>query len=635
MARRGSKRALVAAREFPEKDGPSVEVLAASGADAATALALETKLVARRILDLEGTLRLRDRVAAFGDMAVLVRNSEVTLAFASAFDEAGIPYLVGRGRGFYEAREITDLVHMLRVLEKNEDEISMAAVLRSPLVGVSDEALLRLKQCGNLADAVRRLEMNAHDPADFARLERFRALLRDLRAVKDYVGFDRLLLQAMDSAAYTHEPGSRAAANVEKFLAIAREASARLTLAEFVDELEVIRAADPRDTDAPPEDLGNAVRILTVHAAKGLEFPIVFLAALHKGMDTSLGDISFSPRVGLGARWRNPLTGDEKDDLYHSAIRQERKQREIDEGNRLFYVAMTRAEEHLVLSYSRTEAAVKNWAALVEARMQVTHATTAPPALLRDRVAAARGQADQLAPPVMEGQYDSNATVTSVAMFGNCPRRYYLERYLGWEGERVEAEGSGSAEFGLQVHSLLAGAEVQDCHPAAARLAESFRSSALGRRASRAGLVEREFDFLLAVEDVVLRGQIDLWFEEKGEMVLIDYKTDAAPHAEVYGDQLRLYAVALESIAGRLPDHAYIYFLRAGEAAPVDLSPLALHATRALVREFRDTQESLTFPIRPGEQCLRCPYFRNLCPAEVISLSTCAEPLSSPSSPSF
>src|SRR5439155_8331539 len=118
----------------------------------------------------------------------------------------------------------------------------------------------------------------------------------------------------------------------------------RLTLGEFVDGLEVIRAADPRDTDAPPEDSANAVRILTVHAAKGLEFPIVFLAALHKGMDTNIGEISYSPRLGLGARWRNPVTGEEKDDLYHHAIRQERKQREIDEGNRLFYVAMTRAE---------------------------------------------------------------------------------------------------------------------------------------------------------------------------------------------------------------------------------------------------------------------------------------------------
>ena len=636
-------RALVAAKEFPEKACPSVEVWAAVAADAEAAAALESRWLAHRILDLEGRLQLRTHTAGFGDIAVLVRNSEVTGAFAEAFDAAGIPYLVGRGRGFYDAREITDLVHLLRVLVNGEDEISMAAVLRSPLVGVSDEALLRLKQCGNLGDAVRRLEMNAHEPADLERLERFRALVRDARAVQDYVGFDRLLLRAMDGAAYTHPPGSRAAANVEKFLAIAREAASRQTLAEFVAELEVIRAADPRDTDAPPEDVENAVRIMTVHAAKGLEFPVVFLAALHKGMDTSLGTISFSPRVGLGVRWRNPLTGEEKDDLRQHAIREERKQRDADEGNRLFYVGMTRAEEHLVLSYARTGAAPKNWAALVEERLPVTRVTKAPELRARQRAAAEREQPVPVDPPQLAGQYDSNASVTSVTMFGNCPRRYYLERYLaaappaapdapGRDSERAAA-GAGTA-FGLQVHALLAGAGVDGPQPEAVRLAESFRATELGRRAARAARIEREFDFLLAIEDVVLSGQIDLWFEDRGQLILVDYKTDTEPHPEAYGDQLRLYTLALEQIAGRLPDHAYIYFLRAGGPAPVDLSPLALHATRALVREFRDAQERLEFPLKTGEACRRCPYFGNLCPAEMVSLSSCAEPLSSPSSPS-
>ena len=412
---------------------------------------------------------------------------------------------MGRGRGFYEGREITDLVHLLRVLVNPRDEISMAAVLRSPLAGVSDEALFRLKQSDNLGAAVRRLELNTHDPSDFARLERFRANLRDWRAVKDYIGFDRLLLRAMDAAGYVHEPGSRAAANVEKFLTIAREAGSRLTLAEFVEELEIVRASDPRDTDAPPEDSAHAVRILTVHAAKGLELPIVFLAAIHKGMDTGVGDVSFSPRVGLGARWRNPVTGDEKDDLYQSAIRQERKQREAEEGNRLFYVAMTRAEEHLVMSYSHTDAAPKNWAAAVEQsvaqvpglRIRVQAVSKPPDPLVRESAALTQEAPQYLAAPPLAGQYDSNATATSVALFARCPRRYYLERYLGWEmpasrGAASSASEMPASEFGLQVHALLAGTPVENAHPEAARLADSFHASALGRRAARAGRIERD-----------------------------------------------------------------------------------------------------------------------------------------------
>src|SRR5256885_1217022 len=80
------------------------------------------------------------------------------------------------------------------------------------------------------------------------------------------------------------------------------------------------------------------------------------------------------------ARWRDPVTGKAKDDVYQHAIRELRKQREIEEGNRLFYVAMTRAEQHLVLSYSRTETAPKNWAALLEERWDgdVTRVTKPP-----------------------------------------------------------------------------------------------------------------------------------------------------------------------------------------------------------------------------------------------------------------
>ena len=75
---------------------------------------------------------------------MLVRNTEVLGHFCAAFDAAGIPYVVNRGKGFYDTREVNDLVHLLRVIANPRDEISLAAVLRSPLVGASDEALLWL-----------------------------------------------------------------------------------------------------------------------------------------------------------------------------------------------------------------------------------------------------------------------------------------------------------------------------------------------------------------------------------------------------------------------------------------------------------------------------------------------------------
>ncbi len=141
-------RRLVPGLMFPAKSEPSVEVLAA------TTPKLEAQWVAARIAELEGRLPLRDRAAEFRDFAVLVRNSEVLAEFTSAFDDCGIPYVVNRGKGFYETREVVDLMLLLRVVVNPRDEVAMAAVLRSPFVAVSDEALFRLKLLGNLGGAL-------------------------------------------------------------------------------------------------------------------------------------------------------------------------------------------------------------------------------------------------------------------------------------------------------------------------------------------------------------------------------------------------------------------------------------------------------------------------------------------------
>jgi len=168
---------------------------------------------------------------------------------------------------------------------------------------------------------------------------------------------------------------------------------------------------------------------------------------------------------------------------------------------------------------------------------------------------------------------------------------------------------------------LLADKPVDDPDPRAVRLADAFRKSPLGRRVERATRVEREFDFLMAVGPLVLSGQIDLWFEEGGELVVVDYKTDAvsasAAHhrAEEYELQVRLYAMAVERVTGRAPNRACLHFLTPGVVVDVDLAPSLLDPPEETVREFVEAQEKLEFPLREGEQCRRCQFYKGLCPA--------------------
>jgi ATP-dependent exoDNAse (exonuclease V) beta subunit len=591
------------------------------------------------------------------DFAVLVRNTEVIPDFTTAFDEAGIPYVVNRGKGFYETREVNDLTHLLRTIANPRDEISLAAVLRSPLVGASDEALLGLKALGeNIGAQLMRLGPDTiadFDPADRSKLIGFRDRLRGWRARREYVTFDRLLLEAMDQCGYRPESGARGAANIEKFLAQAREASRRQSLDEFVDELSRLRASNPREPDAPVDDIANAVKVMTVHSAKGLEFPVVFVAALHKGVESSPPVVAFSRQFGLGARWRNPAKRqrEDKDDSFQHALREEWKKREQEESDRLLYVAMTRAEEHLVLSFS----ARKQWAKDVVERLQLVLdeprdeivTRVAPdgkewslrvvvaaqaPELLKHAVAtesqspeSPNPEEELLDAPAIADRQDANATVTALAKFASCPREYFLSHYVGFEGrprKLLDADTDlPASELGTQVHALLAGTALPDADPEAIRLAGVFRQSALARRAEKASRAEREFDFLMSVEDLVIIGQVDLWFLEGGELVIVDYKTDdvtasrAHQRAQDYAPQLRLYAMAVERIAGRPVDRAWLHFLRPNVAVEVDLAPSLLDSPEQLVRDFQEAQSKGEFPLNEGELCLRCPFYKDLCPA--------------------
>jgi ATP-dependent exoDNAse (exonuclease V) beta subunit len=388
---------------------------------------------------------------------------------------------------------------------------------------------------------------------------------------------------------------------------------------------------------------------------------------LQKGVESNPPVVAFSRYTGLGARWRNPAAkgkgrAEEKDDRFQHAIREERARRERDEANRLLYVAMTRAGQRLVLTLSSSGKKLANWAARVADSLHLD--VTAPgdqvveratpygsPWPLRVLVAdrapetgrflavAAQGEGlrndpeiEWLPRPEVTEQEDGNATVTALAEFSKCPRRYFLGRYLGFAGrERQRPKPDETIrelpadEFGTLVHELLAGKEpaltIAAPDPEALRLASVFRAGPLGRRLAHATRVEREFDFLMALDGLVLSGQVDLWFEEGGRIEIVDYKTDAVPAAEAprraqdYALQLRIYAMAIERLTGRAPDGAWLHFLRPDRVVEVDLAPSLLESPEQVVAEFAQAQARMEFPLREGEHCARCPFFKGLCPA--------------------
>ena len=660
----------VAAREFSRPaGGPCLEILIAHGPDAESAQRLEALHLAARITELRRRLVLESGPAEYRDFAVLARTFDQLRVVEQALRARGIPSQVAAGRGFYETREVRDQLCFLRALLDPADEISLAAVLRSPLCGVSDDALLRLKLASpvlseGLADA-------AGLPApDAGKLVRFAGLLARFRRERDLTPLDRLLARLLAETGYEswllQQPdGAQRVANVRKLMALARKcrSGGASGLAEFVERAEDLEREQAREAEAqPPDQTADAVRLLTVHAAKGLEFPVVILPAINRGTRSDQEAIRFSPGIGAGIRWRDPLTGHQEPDLVAEAVSAERKAQKREEAERLFYVAMTRAEELLILSASfGGPARSEQWAARLRSNLGIDlKCIDKEPRLVRLAGVPARllqtnqpppaplevAEDAPPAPPVVfyerpaaVDQADASVSVSSVALFGRCPRRYYLSRYLGWEeelgpdaadthqdGRAAETDDLEPDEFGRLVHRLLAGLlEPEQAPPEAVRLAGAFWSSPWGRRASAARRIEREYGFVIPLGDRLLRGQIDVWLEDDDGITVIDYKSDqveaggAAARAAEYALQARLYAMAVEALTGTRPARAILYFLRPSLAIEVGLEAAALAEARRLVEEVFQAQSLLRFPLRIGEQCLRCPHFQGRCPAAGVA----------------
>ncbi len=657
-------RPLHARKAFSEKSCPSVDVLMANVKEGREEL--EADLVAQRILELHRTLRIRDgeatRPACFRDFAILLRSAENHIArFAAALDRIGIPHLLTRRANFFDEREVIDLRRVLAAIANPMDDISLAAVLRSPLVAVSDEALLVLKQQPTLASGLMQIEEHARgllNLQDWQRLLAFRRNLQSWRAAQPHIDPERLLLRVMDDSGFIWNPATSEGAKIEKFLSIVRGYGQSMGLRELCDLLERMQIDNAREQDAPLDEKLDAVRLLTAHASKGLEFPIVVIPAMSSKVKTSLPEVLFTPTHGLGAKWKIPGTLSAScSDHVHAANTAEMQDRDEEEAHRLLYVALTRAEDHLVLSWGGSGSA--EWASVVNNQLGLSRVTAddtpqviecvspyGQPFAVRVLRATAlpetRGvhynegrvpEPEILYPPEQVGQHDSSASVTSLTQFAICPRKYFLSRYLGLEAaprarrERVIDQDEApeprldAGELGTQVHRLLAGERVPDTDLRAIAMADNFERSALSKRARKAMRQEREYEFMLAIDDMIVSGTIDLWFQDARGTVVVDYKTDDVSPAEAverardYSLQLRLYALALERENGARPTHAYLHFLRPDVLMEVDISGDLENEVLQAVTALMSAQDTGDFPLHEAAHCQRCAFYRGPCPA--------------------
>jgi ATP-dependent helicase/nuclease subunit A len=282
-----------------------------------------------------------------GDIGILFRTKESHQEYEKALERSQIPSYVYKGLGFFEADEIKDVLALLRYLASPASNLRAAAFLRSRLVRLSDPALQALAP--NLAAALsgpRPAALDTLDSEDRRVLALTRESVTRWLGLVDRVPPAELLEMVLDETAYLFETrGARvrqARENLKKIRTMIRRVQNRgyTTIARLAEHLERLTAGDESNAVI---DAGDAVSLMTIHAAKGLEFPVVFVVNLSKGTATRRAPIRVVSDSEGGRAWLS--VGD-----FQSEADEDAKAKEREETKRVLYVALTRARDRLYLA---------------------------------------------------------------------------------------------------------------------------------------------------------------------------------------------------------------------------------------------------------------------------------------------
>jgi DNA helicase II / ATP-dependent DNA helicase PcrA len=578
---------------------------AGSGPPVSVLMAPDSRTEARSVA--EAIRRLHVSGRAFRDIAVLSHSVRMLpREFEDELRRQGIPYVTSGGSGFFDRQEIKDVVALLRLAENPMDDGALVRLLQGPIVRLPDRGMyqlaarrfgrqgMRLRDCFDESMREGFPEMDAKVAAEATRLVDLTdrvGLLRDALTVAD------ILNRLLEESGYlrwaelrAQRDGSpRALLNLRKVFQLAGRFERDLALAgigDFVRHLDQVIDADLAVGEAAEEVEGTeAVSLLTIHAAKGLEFPVVFLVNLRPPRPRDTERLFFDPEsTGFVMKnWR----GEKHPHYVDTSPGAPAVALAIGERRRIVYVGVTRAKDALYVTATREEqsphevgangledhdhfAEILSWAlahpeaaVVVEAEQLELPVPRAVNGQVSDEPAIVARVLDRLEriKPVTAADGASAPAQVELSFsqlhdFELCPVRYRFAHV--WrvpappdELQPAHVRAAGSTELGAAVHEALAawhmnGGDLLDLYrgPEAGReMLERYQRHPLA--AGRTLAVEAGFN--MAVGATRVRGLVDRICEVEGKIALVDFKTNATLDDELldaYSLQLRIYAVA-------------------------------------------------------------------------------------------
>ncbi len=572
------------------------------------------------------------------DVAILFRKLTDIHDYLEPLRRHGIRYVVEGERHFYAAKEIIDTVNLLRAIDNPHDRLALVAVLRSPLGALTDQNIYDL-HCRNLLDyrQAKRLGKENVPPTLAALYLKLSQLHDECRVLPVGEAVSHIFAALpLKPLAACHYHGEQAVANIEKLRQqadlLGREDGA-VTFKKAVRQLQqrVLDIKEEGESVLAEENV-DAVRIMSIHKSKGLEFPIVVLAGSHAGTDgrqTRTAEALFD--------WSSGLTGlcvGRYTDLAGLYVLEKNRLKVEEEQKRVFYVAMTRAREHLVISGApSTRRSNGNFISMLDqqldqgtggdagesavveigsGRLQVNRIQAALTAPGRAKSKASGAEKKRDWRPYVElwtkRRQDYEASDSAPA-FVTPTWLQSQERKItetAKDGERPAHQRSPAMLVGDLAHRFLENWDFSNDKESFRDRLGPFLASGLPREFQRdlpmitgeleaiferfvhskiydelagARLLGREVPLLMPWGDRVMEGVIDLVYEHRGLLYVADYKTDRIERKELqtaaqrYRRQTEIYSQAVRQSLRREVAAFKLIFLRLGEIAEIDLNP--------------------------------------------------------------
>ena len=544
-----------------------------------------------------------DRIAAGAvrarDVAILVRSNARVADFQEALDRHGISSVLEGGQEFYERAETAAVVTALKAISNPHDSVSVYAALKSMLFSFSDEDLLREQLAGVRFRYDRDLPTSVRLADAYALFSQLRRE-RHSRSARDTMN-DLYRATGAIEIARAGSQGLQAVANLERLAVIAGDLSnAGLSFGSVVRALESEAGAETGEPRAYEEE-EDAVRILTIHKAKGLEFPVVYVTDLAAQTGGKRQAIVFGGTSGI---WGTTaaMGGFAVETPGFRLALEESRERERAEEKRLFYVAATRARDLLVIScwraIRRTKTGISDardrdssnlgrfWDSMRPETLPGLVAVASPEPTYPPRSDAAPAADEAAAAALEEEVARIGERVLDLQEHRSLPLRRAGAHHDGGgestadrprEDRDADATPSRAERLGSAVHDAMQavverripGDRAADDASAVWELAprEAAEVRRLVRRIitselfTRSGRASRRFTELPVLfrdgGGFLVEGKIDLLFEENGEWVIVDYKSDRWSPGERdqlarerYTAQLNDYAAAVRALGG-------------------------------------------------------------------------------------